>query len=338
LSQLGLQELFAKTIIRFFARASVEFVPQRSSTSLFVIHSLASPPIAHMTPEIPIEAFEIFATGLDHPECLAFDRYGDLWAGGEKGQIYRISSERKVTTLTNLGGFCAGLAFSPKDELFVCNPGQGIIRVEGSGEFSVFASSVGAQKIICPNYGLFDAVGNYYVTDSGNWKKNNGYLLRFAPDGNGEILAGPLGYANGLALSADEKSLFMVESNTDRVLRFEIRADGCVSAPEVYAEDCGRFPDGLTLDAECNLYVCCYASDEIWRISPSREKSLFAWDRWAILLGSPTNMAFGGENFDELYVANLARTTITRCKIPRRGQPLANQKAKGKLKPRPTAL
>jgi hypothetical protein len=37
-------------------------------------------------------------------------------------------------------------------------------------------------------------------------------------------------------------------------------------------------------------------------------------------------MAFGGQDFDELYVANLARTTITRVKIGRKGQPLANQK------------
>ena len=41
--------------------------------------------------------------------------------------------------------------------------------------------------------------------------------------------------------------------------------------------------------------------------------------------GSPTNMAWGGEHFDELYVANLARTTITRAKAGRRGQRLANQ-------------
>jgi gluconolactonase len=152
-------------------------------------------------------------------------------------------------------------------------------------------------------------------------------LIRFSPSGEGEILGGPFGYANGLALSADERSLFMVESNTDSVLRFEIRAGGSVGPAELYADGCGRFPDGLVLDAAGNLYVCCYASDEIWRISPAREKTLFASDRWAILLGSPTNMAFGGKDFDELYVANLARTTITRAKIRRKGQPLANQRA-----------
>jgi len=282
-----------------------------------------------VTPEVPIEAFELFATNVDHPECVAFDRSGNLWAGGEAGQIYRISPEGKVELITSMGGFCAGVAFSPQEEdLFVCNTGFGVVRVKQSGEFSVFASEVGGQRIICPNYGVFDTKGNYYVTDSGQWKKNNGRLLRFTPDGKGEVLAGPMGYTNGLALTADEKWLFMVESNTDSIFRFEIRADGSVGPAELYLSECSRFPDGLTLDAEGNLYFCCYASDEIWRVTPAREKTLFAWDRWAILLGSPTNMAFGGKNIDELYVANLARMTISRAKVPHRGQPLANQRVR----------
>jgi gluconolactonase len=278
------------------------------------------------SPELPIEDFQIFATNIDHPECIAFDHAGDLWAGGELGQIYRIPPDGKAQLIRTMGGFCAGLAFSSANELFICNPGLGIVRVKESGEFSVFATHAREHKLICPNYGVFDSKGNYYLTDSGQWKKNNGFLIRYTTDGRGNIVAGPFGYANGLALSADEKFLFMVESKTDSVFRFEIQADGAVGPAELYVAECGRFPDGLTLDAEGNLYVCCYASDEIWRISPERQKTLFAWDRWAILLGSPTNMAFGGKDFDELYVANLARTTITRAKTGRKGMTLANQR------------
>src|SRR3954469_7491603 len=113
-----------------------------------------------MTSEIPIEQFEVFATGIDHPECIAFDRYGDLWAGGEAGQIYRISPEAKVTPIANMKGFCAGLAFSPKDELFVCNPSHGIVRVAPTGEFFVYASHAKSHKTVCANYGLFDSAGN----------------------------------------------------------------------------------------------------------------------------------------------------------------------------------
>ena len=94
----------------------------------------------------------------------------------------------------------------------------------------------------------------------------------------------------------------------------------------MYAEPVGRLPDGLSLDEAGNLYVACYASDEIWRVSPAREKTLLAWDHFAILLGRPTNLAWGGDNFDVLYVANLGRYTITRTHLPGvRGQPLANQ-------------
>ena len=280
-----------------------------------------------LTPEIPIEQFEIFATGLDHPEGLAFDREGYLWAGGEAGQVYRIDPGGRLETIAQLGGFCAGLAFSPEDELFVCNSRLGIVRVKRSGEHVVFADQAAGHKIIYPNYPLFDSRGSLYLSDSGNWKKNNGCLLRFDPHGKGEIVAGPFGYSNGLALSADEKNLFMVESDTDSVFVFGIHPDGHIGDREFYAHDVGRVPDGLALDCEGNLYVCCYASDEIYRIEPTRKKSLLAFDRSGMLLGSPTNMAFGEASFDTLYIANLGRYTISRARIGHTGQRLANQKS-----------
>lgn len=254
-------------------------------------------------PEVPIERFEIFANGLDHPECLAFDDEGSVWAGGEAGQVYRISPRREVETIANLGGFCGGVAWSPGGELWVCNPRHGIVQVKRSGEWRVFAG-----EMVCPNYGLFDGAGNYYVTDSGNWMKRNGRLLKFAPDGRGEVLLEGYGYTNGLALSRDGQRLFMVESDTDRVFA----VDAASGRVDVYAEEVGRMPDGLALDAAGNLYASCYASDEIHRIAPSGEKTLYAYDRWAILLSRPTNLVFH-EGY--VYVANLGRTTITRAQV-----------------------
>lgn len=282
-----------------------------------------------MNPEIPIERFESFASGLDHPECCAFDRDGNLWAGGEAGQIYRIDAAGQVETIASVGGFCAGIAFTPDDrELLACVAGVGVVAVSKNGEHRVFATHAGEQKIAAANYPLVDCRGRIYVTDSGQWMKRNGYVLQFDPEGRGEVAAGPFGYANGLALSADKRSLFMVESDSDSVLRFEVDAGGGLSKPDVYASQVGRFPDGLALDERENLYVCCYASDEIWRINPDRTKTLVAHDRWGIRLGRPTNLAFGGANFDEIYVANLGRYTITRARLGIRGQPLANLRGK----------
>jgi gluconolactonase len=272
-----------------------------------------------ITPEIPIERFEIFSSGLDHPECLAFDREGWLWAGGEAGEVYRISPEGTLETVTTMGGFCGGIAWTPDDaELFVCNPQHGVARVNRAGKWSVFAKSVGTRPLVCPNYGLFDRAGNYYVTDSGNWKKRNGYLVKYGSDGKGECVAGPFGFANGLALSADERHLYMVESDTDSVYRI----DADTGAAGIFAREVGRLPDGLALDAAGDLFASCYASDDIHRISPDGKRTLFAYDRWAILLSRPTNLAFR-DGF--LYAANLGRTTITRAHVGRAGKPLANQ-------------
>jgi gluconolactonase len=281
-----------------------------------------------MKPVLSTDQFQVFASGLDHPECCAFDREGYLWAGGEGGQIYRIDSTGKTATVANVDGFCAGLAFSPDDRaLLVCVAGVGVVRVAKNGEHGVFATHAGDHAIVAANYPVFDQSGRLYVTDSGNWMNRNGFLLRFDSGGTGEIVAGPFGYANGLALSADERHLFMVESDSDSVLRFEVGAEGRLKPPQNYVDQVGRFPDGLALDGEGNLYVCCYASDEIWRIGRGGEKTLLAHDRWGIKLGRPTNLAFGGQDSDEIFVANLARTTITRAKLGIRGQRPVNLRA-----------
>lgn len=254
-----------------------------------------------IAPEIPIERFEIFANGLDHPECLAFDTDGFIWAGGEAGQVYRVTPQGAVETIAELGGFCAGVAWSPHGDLWVCNSKHGVVRVQAVGEWSVFAGDM-----ICPNYGLFDERGNYYVTDSGNWMKRNGRLLRFAPDGTREVLLEGYGYTNGLAL--DHDTLFMVESDTDRVFAIDLKTGGV----RVFAEEVGRLPDGLALDGSGDLFASCYASDDIYRIDGAGRKTLYAYDRWAIKLSRPTNLAFRD---GWLYVANLGRTTITRAKV-----------------------
>lgn len=279
-----------------------------------------------MRPLIPIDRFEVFATGLDHPECVAFDRDGNLWAGGEAGQVYRIDPKGRVETVAALGGFTGGIAFSPGGELFVCNPSLGIVRVSASGSHEIFAKRVGDHDLICPNYPVFDRNGNLYVSESGKWGARNGLLVRFTPDGQGKVVAGPFGYANGLALSADERTLYMIESDTRNVWKFEVTAaDGSLRNPTVFAENVGRLPDGLALDESGNLYVACYASDDLHRISPDGSRTCLARDPNGITLGRPTNLAFGGEAFDELYVANLGRYTIVRVKLGVRGQRLAGQ-------------
>ena len=278
--------------------------------------------------QIPVKQFETFADGLDHAEDLAFDKEGILWAGGELGQVYRIPEKGNVEEVTNVGGFCLGLTFSAADDLYICNAKLAcLIKVQKDGTSSLFADSAGSHKLKLPNYGVFDSSGNFFVSDSGDWSKSSGCILRFDHRGRGHVfLKAPQPFPNGLALSADERFLFVAQSHTDDVLQVEIREDGSAGDQEIYATGLARVPDGLAFDVDGNLYVSCYASDNIYRVLPQRKVELLAYDPHGTTLARPTNIAFGGPQNDELYVANLGRWHINRVSLGVKGQPLVNQK------------
>ena len=283
------------------------------------------PQILH--PLISLAKFEIFADGLDHPEGLAFDADGSLWAGGELGQIYKINSKGKARIVTALGGFNLGLTFSPRQQLFVCNFKLGaLIQLDRSGKVIRSWQRAGRYRLRNPNFSVFDSEGNLYFTDSGEFNKNDGFLFVLRPNGKIEQLLDQLAFPNGLSLSADEQILYVVQSAKNNVLAVPIVKPGIIGEARVYAAGLQHVPDGAALDADGNLYVTCYASHNVYRVTPDGAVSLFAWDPQGAMLSSPTNIAFGGANFDEMYLANLSRWHICRARVGIRGQLLANQR------------
>lgn len=280
-----------------------------------------------MRPLIPLERFRIFADGLDHPEGLAFDVDGTLWAGGELGQIYRIDSRGRPQEVSRLGGFNLGLTFSREQELYVCNfKLPALVRISRKGKVLESWTRIGNRKLKTPNFSVFDFEGNLYFSDSGEFDQVDGWVYRIRRNGRAEVFAGPFAFANGLSLSADERFLYVVQSTRDNVVRIEILADGRAGKPQVYASGLHRVPDGAVFDAEGNLLVTCYASHNLYKITPAGKVSLLADDPQGTMLCSPTNIAFGGPNFDQMYVANLGRWHIARAPAGVRGQLLANQR------------
>lgn len=275
----------------------------------------------------PISEVRNFAVGLDHPEGIAVGRDGMLYAGGEAGQVYRISPDgSKITTIAQTGGFCLGLTLDREERIYLCDAGRRqLLRVTQDGGITVLAEAFDGKPFLNPNFGVFDDEGNFYFSDSGEWKQGNGVVYRLDVRGRLSLFSpGPFHFANGLALSADHRFLYVVESNLDRVVRIPVRANGTGGTPEVFVEGMARVPDGLAFDREGNLYVTTYASNCIYRVRLDRTVELVCQDVENLFLCQPTNCAFGGPDFDQLYVANLGRNHISVLDLKIPGQPLWN--------------
>ncbi len=279
---------------------------------------------------ITINDCTIFSEGLDHPEGIAFHKDGSLWAGGEAGQIYRIDESGKCEEVANTGGFILGLAFSRGSEwLAICDLGKKCLwRMDPiTMKLEVFANGAEGHRFNIPNYAVFDDSDQLYVSESGAFREVNGKILKFSPDGNGEIwYKEPLNFANGMALSNDGSFIYVVVSFLPGVVRIPILDNGKAGRAEVYCTLPESVPDGLAFDAAGNLYVSCYSPNTIYKVTENKEVIVLISDWEAHSLANPTNIAFGGAHFDQIYTANLGRWHITRINAGIAGHPLVSHR------------
>lgn len=260
---------------------------------------------------------------LDHPEGVAIHPDGSIWCGGERGQIYRLSPDgSELQQVGSTGGFCLGMAFDAGGNLFICDQKHAaVMRWDAaSGTVERWADGADGHRLAIPNFPAFDDTGRLYVSDSHAFGEPGPGVFRFAADGSGELWYGDdVAFANGLALSADGRHLYVVETFAHRVFRVPIRPDGRAGGREEVAELGTALPDGLAFDAEGNLYIGCYEPSQILRVSPGGQVDTLFHDETAHTLAHPTNLAFRGST---LFAANLGRWHVTAIEVGLAGLPL----------------
>jgi gluconolactonase len=253
-----------------------------------------------------IHQVEIIQTGLNHPECINFGPDGRLYAGGYAGEVYVMIPPRyELQLLGRTEGLLAGVAVDGNHNVYVCNIAKRcVLRATQNGKFSVYCDGAPDGPLVLPNYGSFDAKGNYYFSDSGDYWKPNGRLIRVRPNAQAEsLIGGNWHQPNGLAISPEDGSVFMIESTADDILRIPVGKDGTVGKPEIYAQLRGNTLDGLALGKNGDLYASCYFPNRIFVISRDQNVELLIEDTTGEVLNQPTNMAFE-PNGKRLFFAN----------------------------------
>jgi sugar lactone lactonase YvrE len=269
---------------------------------------------------LSIADVSIFADGLDHPECVAVHPDGSVWAGGEAGQIYKISADGKtIKEVNNTKGFILGIAFSPDASwLAICdNKNKCIWKLNiNSNTLEQYATGANGESFNIPNYCAFTKDGRLFVSDSGAFRQISGKIFCFDSAEKGSVWHnGPFNFANGLALSRNEDHLYVVCTWLPGVEQIAINADGSSGKREIFCILPKTCPDGIAFDEEENLYVTCYAPNSIFKVNKKQEVTLLIDDWEAHTLSNATNIAFGGKNFSELYAANLGRWHISKIDV-----------------------
>ena len=267
------------------------------------------------------------AQGVDHPEAVAWWD-GAVWCGTEAGQLLRVDpSTGGVRVAAQTDGFLLGLAFDGAGRCYACDSRNGrVLRIGVDGSVETLLDEVEGRRLVTPNFPVFTSDGSLYVSESGSsWGSDDGYLFRVAADGSAAVVDGDCKrFPNGLAISADEQTLFVVESRLPGVVTYSLA--GCRVGPRVELVVMpGTVPDGLALDSCAGLYVGCWRPDRVYRVCLEDGcTEVFLDDPTAEYMNSPTNICFGGRGLTRMYVAGLCGWAIKELDVECGGQGLAH--------------
>lgn len=260
---------------------------------------------------------QVIARGLQSPEGPSFDRNGVLhFVDWDAGSVYRLDQERNLREFVNTGGTPTGSKFHKNGNLYVADGDLGILIIEPNGKMYVAASHWDGQKFRGPNDLAFAPNGDLYFTDpKGSDPEHpigNVFILRQSSEV--ERFDGGLQFPNGIVFSADGQTLYVAETFPNRILAFDLDAQGYKKTCRIYAKlEGGLGPDGMTFGEDGNLYVAHFGKGVVAVIDPQGQTIA------ELELGAqnPTNVAFWA---GDLYVTEVQRGQVLRLDLGAKGQ------------------
>ena len=267
------------------------------------------------------------ATTVAFTEGPTVDREGNVYFSEMVSlRIMKLSATGVLSTFREPSNNANGLLIDPQGRLVACEGADSqrtgasvtfkpqITRTDlRTGTIEVLADKYDGKPFVGPNDVTIDGEGRLYFTDL-----PGGAVYRI--DGSGRltrILAAPeIQRPNGIQISPDDKTLYLIEANQAeggaRMIRaYDLRADGTVSNMRIhYNFYPGRSADGMSIDTQGNLYASAgmnqlRGSSEtldtktgVYVISPQGKLLKF------IPIGEDfiTNNGFGGPDMKTLYV------------------------------------
>jgi gluconolactonase len=259
-----------------------------------------------------IATFVAFTEG---PTC---DKAGNVFFTETKfNRIMKLSPKGELTVFRENSNAANGLVFDLEERLIACEGSNANPRVTRTnmqtGAVEVLASRDTGLTLTAPNDVTFDNQGRLYFTDL-----PGGTVHRIDRDGKvSRLLSRPdIQRPNGITISPDDKTLYLVEANQAaggaRMLRaYDLQPNGTVTNMRGFHTFYpGRSSDGITIDSVGNVYCAAGLNAPrgtsetldtkagIHVFSPKGARLEF----YPIPEDTVTNVCFGGPDWKTVYV------------------------------------
>jgi gluconolactonase len=200
-----------------------------------------------------------------------------------------------------------------------------------TGSVELLYSHVDGRRLSAPNDIVFDKTGGFWFTDRGQFRPREydrgGVCYAMADGSRIEEVIFPLMTPNGIALSPDERTLYVAETQTGRVWSFDVTAPGKIDKQKWPSPNGGtllaglpgyQMLDSMKVDSDGNVCVATLANGGITVISPDGS----SLEHIALPDPSTTNACFGGPDLQTIYVTLGSTGRLMAGRWPRRGHPL----------------
>src|SRR5262245_21402958 len=287
------------------------FTTLLASLALFAPLSFAADKIPGIGPSGELKKVQ---GNLQFTEGPAADREGNLYFSDVAGdKLYKIDAKGDLSTILDPSHNTNGLMLNAAGNIVACEKAGRLVEVNPkTKEVKSLADGYEGKRFNAPNDLVIDRDGGVYFTDPHFRapmplpQEVRAFYYR-APDGKvtrlGVVEAAP----NGIILSPDEKTLYVIPSMQAEMLAYPVEAPGKIGAQRVFCslkQAAGKTNgggDGLTIDVKGNLYITSALGVQVF----SPQGSLLGIIEFP---EQPANCDFGGKDNKTLYAT--ARTSL----------------------------
>lgn len=271
----------------------------------------AQQPIAGLGPTGPVVKLH---GGFQFTEGPAADRAGNVYFSDIPAEkILKVDTAGKLSVFREKSNNTNGTMFNAAGELVGCEMQGQLTAMDAAGKVvRTVAGKYEGNRFNAPNDLVIDAAGGTYFTDPhfrAPTPLPQGVTAVYyaAADGKVTRMIDDLKAPNGVILSPDEQTLYVIPSMQAEMMAYPVLSPGKLGKGRVFctlrqpAGASGKGGDGLTVDVQGNLYITSALGLQVY--SPAGE-----------LLGiiklpeQPANCTFGGADRKTLYVT--ARTSL----------------------------